>query len=249
MSPPEELLGEVAFVHRLARALVRDADLAQDVAQDTLVVALEAGVSGRLAPARAWLAGVARNLEAHAVRRRRERAERELRRARPAAGDPEGRATERLRLHRGLTDAVAALPEPYRTAVTLRFFDGLSPRAIARQRGQNAATVRQHVHRGLALLRQRLDREFGERSGWVSAFGLAGIGGTTAVPLTLLTVFAMKKLAFAAALVLAVGSLWPLQRSEPPPHAAPGDSAAQVSSSGTERPLAGVHRLARAGAA
>ena len=220
-------------MHRLARALVRDADLAQDVAQDTLVVALEEGASGRRGPARAWLAGVARNLAAHAVRRRRERAERELYRARPAAGDPEGRTTERLRLHRVLTDAVASLPEPYRTAVTLRYFEGLAPRAIARQRGQNAATVRQHVHRGLEMLRQRLDREFGERRGWVAAFGLAGIGGATTVPLALLTVFAMKKLAFAGALVLGIGSLWLLQRTEPPPVPRSSGPTAQATAAAT----------------
>jgi DNA-directed RNA polymerase specialized sigma24 family protein len=37
----EQLMGEIAWVRRLARALVRDPAAADDVAQDALVVAAE----------------------------------------------------------------------------------------------------------------------------------------------------------------------------------------------------------------
>jgi hypothetical protein len=45
--------------------------------------------------------------------------------------------------------------------------------------GLPAATVRQHVHRGLALLRQQLDAEFGGREQWRGAFATLALGKTT----------------------------------------------------------------------
>src|SRR5262245_38066093 len=55
---PEILLREAAHVHRLARAIVRDAQAAEDVAQDTLLVALRRPPHGDGDPhrLRAWLA-------------------------------------------------------------------------------------------------------------------------------------------------------------------------------------------------
>jgi RNA polymerase sigma-70 factor (ECF subfamily) len=205
----EVLLGEAGFVHALARALLRDAGLAHDVAQDALVAALQQQVPPR--QWRAWLTAVTQRLAGAARRERAARARHEAAAARRADTDrdDDGRRTaERLQLHRRLCELVLALPEPYRTAVTLRFLDGLPPRAIARKLGRDAATVRQHVHRGLLLLRQRLDGEFGARDRWRAAFAASGLGagGTTAA--TLLPVLLMKKILFAAALLLATGSVW-----------------------------------------
>lgn len=49
--------------------------------------------------------------------------------------------------------AVAALPEPYREVVTLRFFGELSLEEIARQVDRPLGTVKTHLHRGLLRLR------------------------------------------------------------------------------------------------
>lgn len=49
--------------------------------------------------------------------------------------------------------AVAALPEPYREVVTLRFFGELSLEEIARQVDRPLGTVKTHLHRGLLKLR------------------------------------------------------------------------------------------------
>jgi RNA polymerase sigma factor (sigma-70 family) len=170
------LAQETAWVHRLARQLVRDEHLAADVAQDTLAVGLggAAPADEKVAP-RGWLAGIARVLAAQAVRRRREREVRELLAARSLVGDPEARAAERLRVHELLARAVRELPEPYRTAVTLRFFEGRSAAAIARQRGHTPDQVRQHVHRGLGMLRRTLDAELGDRRAWLVLFGELGL--------------------------------------------------------------------------
>jgi RNA polymerase sigma-70 factor (ECF subfamily) len=49
--------------------------------------------------------------------------------------------------------SVAALPEPYREVVILRFFGELSLEEIARQVDRPLGTVKTHLHRGLLKLR------------------------------------------------------------------------------------------------
>lgn len=175
--PDGSLAQETSWVHGLARHLVRDEHLAADVAQDALIVGLDGAAPAAAGTTpRGWLAGITRRLALQALRKRREREVRELLAARAQYGDPERRAAERLHVHEVLARAVRELPEPYRTAVTLRFFEGLSPRAIARLRDQLPAAVRQHVHRGLGLLRHKLDQEFGDRKAWHAMFQWLGLG-------------------------------------------------------------------------
>lgn len=153
----EQLAVEAPGVERLARRLVGDADAARDVAQDAMLIAMDKGAKVRPAGLRAWLGGIVRNLA------RRRRAEVVDRRAREAAAarplEDADRVRERLALHGRLAAAVDALQDPYRTVLTLRFFDGLTARAIAKRTGRPAALVRKHVSRGVAQLRARLDAE------------------------------------------------------------------------------------------
>ena len=53
--------------------------------------------------------------------------------------------------------AVAALGEPYREVVALRFFGEASLEEIARETGRPLGTVKTHLHRGLARLRAQLE--------------------------------------------------------------------------------------------
>jgi RNA polymerase sigma-70 factor (ECF subfamily) len=53
--------------------------------------------------------------------------------------------------------AVAALPEPYREVVALRFFGEASLQEIANETGRPLGTVKTHLHRGLERLRARLE--------------------------------------------------------------------------------------------
>lgn len=198
----DQTLDDAAWLHRLARALVRDPHLAEDLAQDSLVVGLEAP-----APAgRAWLSGVAQRLARAHRRGRLLRTAKEAARARREASDVEQRTVEQLELHRRLTEAVMALAEPYRSTIKLRFFDGLSPAQIAAQRGVSAAAVRQQVHRGLGMLRTQLDREFGSRGAWLAGC-LALRGGVGSLSL-ILGAWSMKKIATAAAAILVAGLWW-----------------------------------------
>ena len=54
--------------------------------------------------------------------------------------------------------AVAALPDPYREVVVLRFFSELSLEEIARQTDRPLGTVKTQLHRGLIRLRAAVDQ-------------------------------------------------------------------------------------------
>lgn len=55
-----------------------------------------------------------------------------------------------------VVDAVACLPEQQRMVVTLRVWGGMSYGEIADIAGRSEATIRSHMHRALAALRDRL---------------------------------------------------------------------------------------------
>ena len=171
----QDLLSHSAWVRALAGRLVSDTAQADDLAQDTLLAALERppGNGGSLKP---WLATVLRQRLAfwrrgEANRRSRER-ERAAREALPSSDE----LLERAELMNTLVQTVAGLREPYRSVLFLRFQEGLEPREIARRRGVPPATVRSQLKRGLDELRAELDRRFdGDRRRWaVALVPLAG---------------------------------------------------------------------------
>jgi RNA polymerase sigma-70 factor (ECF subfamily) len=191
-SDRDELVVEnFGFVRRLAAVLVHDADLAEDLAQQTLLQALEKPPRHAANP-RGWLATVLRNLVQQHGRRRtlEQRHERRLaaepgRRA-AAAGEASAatdEVVERATVGREVVAAVLDLPEPSRTAVLLRYLDDLPPREIASRLGVPVSTVHTRITRGLHLLRTRLDATHGgDRSAWV--LPLVPIVGPPLVPPT-----------------------------------------------------------------
>ena len=54
---------------------------------------------------------------------------------------------------------MAALDEPYREVVVLRFFSELSLAEIAAQSDRPLGTVKTHLHRGLQRLRRTLETQ------------------------------------------------------------------------------------------
>ncbi len=175
MHPPLDstlLEKETDGLRRLARAILLDAHRAEDAAQETLRIALERGPRPGIAAA-AWLRGVLRNV----VRRTRRTDARRLARERAAATSshaPDSASTERLARRKAVLEAVLVLPEALRTAIELRYFEGLPPRVIARRLGIPVETCRSRVRRGLEALRAEFDRrEGGGGRRW--AFALAPI--------------------------------------------------------------------------
>jgi RNA polymerase sigma factor (sigma-70 family) len=223
------LLREGAALRALARCLVGSAD-AEDLVQDTRVAALTAphGSDGFLA---AWLRATLRNLGLAARRgtarrrgRERDAAERGAAGARDVASDPAALAAQ-AELVRDVGAAVHALDEPFRTAVLLRFWHGLTPDGIAAHLGVPRNTVRSRLQRGLERLRATLDARHGTGS-WRA--GLALVAAPRAAPLAAAPAAAFvgwlmhgKLLTtLAAALAVAVAGAW-LWRAQPARPAAP----------------------------
>ncbi|MBI5431719.1 MAG: RNA polymerase sigma factor [Planctomycetes bacterium] len=154
----DELLAHSAWAWTLARRLVRDGESADDVVQEAWVRALQRPPSfaSPEASPRPWLATVMRNALTQWRRSDARRVGREQAAARPEALPAVDRALAREQARRGLVDAVLSLDEPYRSTLLLRYFDELSPAAIAKREGVPASTVRNRVSRGLELLRARL---------------------------------------------------------------------------------------------
>src|SRR5262245_9113367 len=164
---------------------------------------------------RAWLRTVVRRIAAAAQRDRTERAQRERRAARPEGDDAEREASEQLARHRELTAAVDALPEPYRTAVALRYLADRKPAAIAREVGATPHAVHQRIHRGLQLLRERLDRQHGSRAAWATPLA-AMFPAAPFAPLLLTTLMAKNAFVAAAVLTVAATGTWLAVRSDTP---------------------------------
>lgn len=176
----EELLAETRWVNALARRLVGHAANSEDLAQEAWVVALERPPRDVRAK-RAWFARVLSNLASQRTRSSRARGERERNAARPEA-QHDTDVVERAEASRRLAAHVLALDEPYRSTLLARYFDELEPDEIAQRDALNASTVRSRLERGLAKLRERLERDGGRE--WMSAFvPLARGSSPTAVEL------------------------------------------------------------------
>lgn len=149
------------FLRRLAHALVGDHDGAEDLVQETWLAAAEQP-RGNVRSPRAWLAGTARKL---AVSARRRGARKRLTRL---ASEPAGEASEPLEIisaleaERALIAALESLPGPQRTAVWLRYREGMGVTEIAERVGAPPNTVRGRLRRGLARLREGLEESHGD---------------------------------------------------------------------------------------
>lgn len=170
---PDLLLAQTSWVQALARRLVDDADLAEDVAQNTLLAALERPPrhAHNERSLRAWLARVVRSA-AHVGRR--SDARRRLREqiaARPERSDSTAEVVARASQLQLVVGALMELEEPYRSTLLLAYFEGLSSAEIAARTGVSGVAVRKRTSRGLAKLRARLDDEHGgDRQAWIRAF-------------------------------------------------------------------------------
>ena len=218
---------ETAALRALARSLVADEHAAEDAVQDTWLRALERGAAA--AAPRRWMARVLRNRAHDEHRARGRRAAREQQAARDEALPSSDEIVTRLELVQRLAREVAALPEPYRTALHLRHFEGCTPDEIARRLGVPLETARTRLRRGLALLRERMDAACGgRRDAWVLALVPLARGARAPAPappsplpwIGGLLVGTKLPLAAAAGLVAVVVAT-SLALREPPPVAAP----------------------------
>ncbi len=173
----EVILQHSGFIRSLARGLLRDESLVDDVVQETLIKALEKGPRHRGALT-AWLRTVTRNIAYKTYRGTARRRAREEEAAQPERLTATVDIVARGEALESLTASVMDLPEAAREVVFLRYYEGLSHAQISEQLGVAPGAVRMRLHRAQKLLHERLDRTSdGDRAAWMSGLaGLAGIG-------------------------------------------------------------------------
>jgi RNA polymerase sigma-70 factor (ECF subfamily) len=152
---PEELLEHSSWVKRLALQLAPSREVADDAVQETWLAALQ-----RPPRTRESVGGWLRTVVQHAVSRlqRGEAARRRREIAKACAGELPSAAelVERAQGQRIVAGVVLQLPEPYRSTLLLKYFEGLTLAEIARRTGAPEATVRSHHLRALREVRERL---------------------------------------------------------------------------------------------
>jgi RNA polymerase sigma factor (sigma-70 family) len=145
------------MVFGLARRIVRDHQLAEDVFQATfLVLAKECRSIRRGQSLSAWLHRVAHRLAIRA-RKRHEPAESHAAPIASPVPNPLDQLTARDLLS-VLDDELARLPKRYRVPLILCYLEGLTQDEAARRLDVAAGAVKGRLERGRLLLRQRLTR-------------------------------------------------------------------------------------------
>lgn len=168
-STSEQLLAEMAWVRRLARALVGDPPLVSDVAPSAWIRAAE---KPRKVDRPLW--SRFRRIEM-ALARTRKRGEQCSRLREQAATNDRSvpssdELVERLELQRIVAGEVLALAEPYRPAILLHFLERCTCAEIARRIGTPAGMVWRRLDTALVQLRAALRARPGQPpEGWLGA--------------------------------------------------------------------------------
>jgi RNA polymerase sigma factor (sigma-70 family) len=220
----EEALRHTDWLRRLALSLVKDPDSADELVQETWIRAWRSAPGG--GASRAWLGTVLKRLSLNQGRSERRREARERLRARDEALPSATDLVQRAELQKRVTEAVLALPAAECEAILLHYFEGRSSAEIARRQGLPASTVRARVRRGLASLRDSLDRDYGARETWsglvllhfataetaTAAAGAAAVGVASYAGLTVLGWVLLATLSLAVTISLLI----PEQATLPP---------------------------------
>lgn len=168
--------GCAAELYRLGWHLLGDRHAAEDLVQQTFVVAIEQRATFASEHSRGgvlgWLCGILTNRALHVRRMMRQRAAK-VGPATDVVVDAVAEVAAR-ELSSTVATAVRGLPEPYRQVLLLHLVHELTPQEVAEALARPGATVRTQLARGLAMLRK------------VLPVGLAGVAmGAVPAPLGL----------------------------------------------------------------
>jgi RNA polymerase sigma-70 factor, ECF subfamily len=150
----ENVQAAIPALRRYARALTRNADIADDLVQDTLVRALRSEHLFHGGEVRSWLYTILTNLNRNRLRslaRRPALSPIEDNDAPDAAGPEAG--------GRDIERALATLVDDQRTALLLVVLEGLSYREVAEVQGVPIGTVMSRLARARAQIKSFLDGE------------------------------------------------------------------------------------------
>jgi len=162
----EPLLRDGAHLRQLARRLVADDHLAEDLVQDGLLKSLGRVFRDPIHKER-WLQRTVRNSAAESRRHAANAAARERITAREEALPSSEEVALRLEAIDLVLQSLRKLYEPYRSTLTHLFIDERSPREVARLEGVAENVVYKRQQRGLEMMRADLDRRAGGREGWM----------------------------------------------------------------------------------
>jgi len=156
------------MVYALALAIVREPADAEEVVVDAFGQAWRQAGSfdASRGSAGAWLATIARSRALDTIRARGRRARAHERAATlseegiatpvATAGSDPSRGVERTEARRLVSQALATLPGPQRTAIELAYFEGLSHSEIAERLAEPLGTVKTRIRTGMEKLRSLL---------------------------------------------------------------------------------------------
>jgi RNA polymerase sigma-70 factor (ECF subfamily) len=203
----QALMDHTGWVQELAHKLVGDPNLADDLAQETMLAALGEGRTP-VHSTKAWLGTVLKNLLWQRIRRDQRRRARERRASRPETTPSSAELVGRVAAHREVVNAMMSLPQHYRIVLLRRYFEGETPTGIAAAMDIPLSTVKTRLSRALDLMRKRLDTDHGGNGrAWMTALGpLLGRGPASPPPIS------MRSMALAAScivMVAAVALAWP----------------------------------------
>src|SRR5688572_3137839 len=229
--PIPDLLAQRARLRKLALLISRHPEEADELVQEALLVAMERPPRFDADPA-AWMRGVLRRLwfrrRGHVARTRAAELDSTL----PADAAPAEADLERAEVAARLARLMEELEAPYRTVVRLRFYEERPPSEIAALLGRPVNTITSQLARGLARLRERLERRDDgrtRRSPWLVFFWRRRTGADEhdeRRPTRRAGTPALASRALVAAALVLVSSLLLVRRVSLPLAAAPEEVAA-----------------------
>ncbi len=191
----------------VCQRVLGDSHLAEDSFQATFIVlarrAASLGFNGSVAP---WLYGVAQRIALKAKAQTRLRQDRERRFANmPRAETLDYRTWQEVRCV--LDEEIGLLPEKYRAALVLCYFEGKSQERAAQELGWPKGTLARRLSRGRDLLRQQLTRRGITLSAGMLAAALCDNVSTAALSSGLVMKTVMGATLVAAGQIMAGGYL------------------------------------------
>lgn len=159
----QDLLADMAWLSGLAHRLVSDPGTADDAVQEAWLTATRRSPSASASPSRKSLMHALRGALMHGARGAARRRFHERHAAQPESIRSTAELIEIGEAQQRVWKHLAALEEPFRSTLLLRFHQGLEPGRIAAHQGVKVDTVRWRIRAGLQRLRESVDRGQGGR--------------------------------------------------------------------------------------
>jgi len=163
---PRDLAEHTVWLRAVARNLIPNREKADEAAQQTMLIALNAD-KYKIESLRGWLFATLKqtifNLNVSDSRRRK----REKKAAREEAFHEDFDRLPREEWIQAIQKSTSQIKGPIKTALMLYYFDELSVNQIAEITKDNPNLIYKRLYRGMELLRKKLQKQFGTEKPWV----------------------------------------------------------------------------------